>query len=63
MRSRTPGLDRELVAHADTRWRKVARILFQVMDKSFPDRFGRPHLIASRIQALVKAGALDGRGI
>jgi hypothetical protein len=33
------------------------------MDKSFPDRFGRPQLITSRIQALVKTGALEGRGI
>jgi hypothetical protein len=63
MKSRAPGRDQEILAHADACWRKVARILFRVMDKSFPNRFGRPQLIESRIQALARAGAIEGRGI
>ena len=59
MRSRHPVLDRELLAYTCRRWRKVARILGEAMDKS---SVTRPVLIVSRIQALVRRGTLEGRG-
>jgi len=62
MKSRMPALDRELLARADARWRKVARILGIVMDKPFANRFA-PRLIISRIQALARAQVIEGRGI
>jgi hypothetical protein len=62
MKSRHPVLDRELLAYSSKHWRKVARILGDAMDKSSVARFSRPVLIVSRIQALVRRGALEGRG-
>lgn len=61
MKSRTPALDREVLAWTEARWLKVARILGSVMDNS-SGRHRRPVLIVSRIQALVRRGALEGRG-
>jgi hypothetical protein len=61
MISRHPVLDRELLAYTSTHWRKVARILGDAMGKSSVARFGRPVLIVSRIQALARRGALEGR--
>src|SRR6185312_16958031 len=60
--SRHPVLDRELLAYSSTRWRKVARLLGDAIDKSSIARLVGPVLIVSRIQALVRRGALEGRG-
>ena len=61
MKSRTPALDREVLAWTEARWLKVARILGSVMDNP-SGRHRRPSLIAGRIQALAKAGRIEGRG-
>ena len=60
MISRHPVLDRELLAYTSTRWRKVARILGEAMaNPPLPVSAAR---IVSRIQAMVRRGALEGRG-
>ena len=62
MISRHPVGDRELLAYSNSHWRKVARILGEAMGKFSVVRFGGAVLIVSRIQALVRRGALEGRG-
>ena len=64
MMSRTPALDRRLLALSEARWLKVARIIGQAMEEmpstGFPTM--RSVFVAERIRALVRSRRLLGRG-